>query len=123
MIRRPPKFTLTDTLFPYAPLFRSVPASSRPPGMADDAFATEVSEGVRALTASAPGLVLVVVLLASTAVAQLGRLLAIARERSEEHTSELQSLMRTSYAVFCLKKKKQYYTSLASDNQVDNNNL
>src|SRR3546814_21098169 len=80
MIRRPPKFTLTDTLFPYAPLFRSVPAASRPPGMADDAFATEVSEGVRALTASAPGLVLVVVLLASTAVAQLGRLLAIARE-------------------------------------------
>lgn len=57
-----------------------VPDASRLPGMADDAFAREVSDGVQALTAGAPGLVLVVVLLAATAVAQLGRLLAIARE-------------------------------------------
>src|SRR3546814_6381827 len=72
MIRRPPRSTRTDTLFPYTTLFRSPIDSSRtfdwlprwPRGQSE------------------------------------------ARPRSEEHTSELQSLMRISYAVFCLKKKK-----------------
>src|SRR3546814_3068867 len=86
MIRRPPRSTLTDTLFPYTTLFRSL-AISR------DRSARRVhlrgGDGRRV----------------RTAVAALRR---GTRDRSEEHTSELQSLMRISYAVFCLKKKKTY---------------
>src|SRR3546814_3812211 len=84
MIRRPPRSTRTDTLFPYTTLFRSpqgraslrrhLPDSSRDPRGASRRD-TEHNRGARQL-------------------------------RSEEHTSELQSLMRISYAVFCLKKKK-----------------
>src|SRR3546814_8651846 len=86
MIRRPPRSTRTDTLFPYTTLFRSqgdratVTASPAPPtihdfgGFPDEQFAM--------------------------------------RYRSEEHTSELQSLMRISYAVFCLKKKKEKQKSI-----------
>src|SRR3546814_1920296 len=75
MIRRPPRSTRTDTLFPYTTLFRSIVAAG--------------------LQAFAQGL--------QVAPVRLGR----PADRSEEHTSELQSLMRISYAVFCLKKKKQ----------------
>src|SRR3546814_9013888 len=81
MIRRPPRSTRTDTLFPYTTLFRSrrraVCADRREPAriVRDDQ--------------------------------SLAR-----RKRSEEHTSELQSLMRISYAVFCLKKKNNvHYTA------------
>src|SRR3546814_18359018 len=82
MIRRPPRSTRTDTLFPYTTLFRSH-AGARPrrpprrlgPGRARVHEREPVERG------------------------ELGR--------SEEHTSELQSLMRISYAVFCLKKKKK----------------
>src|SRR3546814_5189265 len=74
MIRRPPRSTRTDTLFPYTTLFRSV--TSAPPVRARARAWLGVSGG-GAVTG-----------------------------RSEEHTSELQSLMRISYAVFCLKKKK-----------------
>src|SRR3546814_1621002 len=110
MIRRPPRSTRTDTLFPYTTLFRSAISA-----------VTRISE-------------------AETGGAELVRLPASAPKRrsrqpeprprrrhaetilssyrSEEHTSELQSLMRISYAVFCLKKKKtqnrqnsQYFTS------------
>src|SRR3546814_5229554 len=77
MIRRPPRSTRTDTLFPYTTLFRS-------------------GEHVAHLER---GIVRHVELVA----AAVGR----AQMRSEEHTSELQSLMRISYAVFCLKKKKK----------------
>src|SRR3546814_10779788 len=82
MIRRPPRSTRTDTLFPYTTLFRSL-------GISPGATETDPGETVRAkndcvLTRN-PG----------------------ATERSEEHTSELQSLMRISYAVFCLKKKQK----------------
>src|SRR3546814_2319320 len=101
MIRRPPRSTRTDTLFPYTTLFRSIfPATS-------------VYGATKA------------------AVRHLGK--ALAREwarrginvnilqpgyfesemtRSEEHTSELQSLMRISYAVFCLKKKKEKHRNM-----------
>src|SRR3546814_7101217 len=87
MIRRPPRSTRTDTLFPYTTLFRSgerphLPAPDRddcPPGR------RSAADGRRILLLRAH--------------AQAGR--------SEEHTSELQSLMRISYAVFCLKKKKK----------------
>src|SRR3546814_6314432 len=103
MIRPPPRFTRTDTLFPYTTLFRS-PAPGRPPFLY---FFLYCGSEAR-LDRSAPR---------SRIARQAGNQAGIARpdeqlvdifpvERSEEHTSELQSLMRISYAVFCLKKKK-----------------
>src|SRR3546814_6460256 len=94
MIRRTPRSTRTDTLFPYTTLFRSC--------------ATPVAEGMKVFTKSPKAIA------AQRAVMEF---LLINHpldcpicdqggERSEEHTSELQSLMRISYAVFCLKKKK-----------------
>src|SRR3546814_2680256 len=104
MIRRPPRSTRTDTLFPDTTLFRSAtaaphvgrgqswgpatrgatgPSGAKPPAEASGAFS-----GREAPCDTVP--------------------------RSEEHTSELQSLMRISYAVFCLKKKKKNKTSKTS---------
>src|SRR3546814_9438789 len=86
MIRRPPRSTRTDTLFPYTTLFRSI--------------ATHVS--IRTSDTSTTHYQI-----ASQAYGTL-RYRVIVNDhtlRSEEHTSELQSLMRSSYAVFCLKKK------------------
>src|SRR3546814_17271642 len=93
MIRRPPRSTRTDPLFPYTTLFRS----ERPPGAppADPMNAPETIIPAEAPPAQED----------KRAAVPLGK-----RVRSEEHTSELQSLMRNSYAVFCLKKKK--YTIL-----------
>src|SRR3546814_7651966 len=82
MIRRPPRSTLTDTLFPYTTLFRS-PDRVQP--VEGGAVAGDGDAGGRVWKPRA---------------GQCGG------ARSEEHTSELQSLMRISYAVFCLKKKK-----------------
>src|SRR3546814_1808722 len=109
MIRRPPRSTRTDTLFPYTTLFRSGGycrsvgwpmvrgdddrrwrrQCARDDGQADIPGSGTGTTGVRhaAMTAS----------------------FGERRSRSEEHTSELQSLMRISYAVFCLKKKKKRY--------------
>src|SRR3546814_6090747 len=86
MIRRPPRSTRTDTLFPYTTLFRSI-GDAR--GFSELFFAVVGQPFDR-----------------------LDRLGCLAHHRqsfgrSEEHTSELQSLMRISYAVFCLKKKKK----------------
>src|SRR3546814_4850911 len=78
MIRRPPRSTRTDTLFPYTTLFRSL---GRPQGVQSPADQGYLRDRLRLRGATC-------------------------RRRSEEHTSELQSLMRISYAVFCLKKKK-----------------
>src|SRR3546814_12859003 len=78
MIRRPPRSTRTDTLFPYTTLFRSL--TGRLP-----AFTAAITHLSGELDRRGEG----------------------SGPRSEEHTSELQSLMRISYAVFCLKKKKQ----------------
>src|SRR3546814_12587272 len=79
MIRRPPRSTRTDTLFPYTTLFRShQPAVARAPPAGRDAGCDHLVRAADHVPAA----------------------------RSEEHTSELQSLMRISYAVFCLKKKK-----------------
>src|SRR3546814_10214902 len=94
MIRRPPRSTRTDTLFPYTTLFRSADQQpiqrQRQQGTGRDAeagdqhiFGDEIAQDVAAPCA----------------------------QRSEEHTSELQSLMRISYAVFCLKKKIQTQTT------------
>src|SRR3546814_4072695 len=98
MIRRPPRSTPTDTLFPYTTLFRSLLVLQL--GVALVGIGAEAARiGVPHVDA---GLAL---------GGPLGELPAGAAgggdaERSEEHTSELQSLMRISYAVFCLKKKK-----------------
>src|SRR3546814_1605208 len=96
MIRRPPRSTRTDTLFPYTTLFRSRSADSF--GREGDRQAAELKLGV---IRSAPA-----ELLQSIAAALRPSFAIELVERSEEHTSELQSLMRISYAVFCLKKKK-----------------
>src|SRR3546814_8640256 len=87
MIRRPPRSTRTDTLFPYTTLFRS-PARRlvRPWRQARAAGGADARGRLRSH-----------------------------RPRSEEHTSELQSLMRISYAVFCLKKKKQQQLTVHPD--------
>src|SRR3546814_9848283 len=100
MIRRPPRSTRTDTLFPYTTLFRSSRLRSclHPQQFADDLEATEDQQ-----TDPAGGQH------ADDDARQHQHAVALdlaERGRSEEHTSELQSLMRISYAVFCLKKKK-----------------
>src|SRR3546814_8190614 len=129
MIRRPPRSTRTDTLFPYTTLFRSrrglpprAPNAARRrrgggdavtllPAITEDAFLggrvklRQPEVGYRAaidpvlLAAAVPAV-------AGERVADLG-----CGVRSEEHTSELQSLMRISYAVFCLKNKTTHTTT------------
>src|SRR3546814_4779216 len=104
MIRRPPRSTRTDTLFPYTTLFRSHRPHLRhgeehhhlQPGAHEHAAARGEGHRVRDLPRRHPDQ-----RLGLPARDQPGQETA----RSEEHTSELQSLMRTSYAVFCLKKK------------------
>src|SRR3546814_7988507 len=92
MIRRPPRSTRTDTLFPYTTLFRS------PLGGTFLYRSRDGADG-EALRAGGPP--------RSRVYGNRSRRLRHGRlDRSEEHTSELQSLMRISYAVFCLKKKK-----------------
>src|SRR3546814_6457470 len=97
MIRRPPRSTRTDTLFPDTTLFRSE--------------AGEVVHAVVLFAANDDGSQLLCYIdeglpsqLPMTLLA--GKVYVHCNDRSEEHTSELQSLMRISYAVFCLKKKK-----------------
>src|SRR3546814_4917049 len=93
MIRRPPRSTRTDTLFPYTTLFRSTWRGN--PVFIDHRTQQQIQQAeavdVEALPDPQP----------DSARVQKPEWL-----RSEEHTSELQSLMRISYAVFCLKKKK-----------------
>src|SRR3546814_8179982 len=108
MIRRPPRSTRTDTLFPYTTLFRSdrhfVSQIGHGNGFRHVYFAGDEFDRLRlfalglGITATAPG------------ITALGTLAGFTT-RSEEHTSELQSLMRISYAVFCLKKKKTINTT------------
>src|SRR3546814_5472485 len=90
MIRRPPRSTRTDTLFPYTTLFRSLDLKPR----------AKVFYAARELREIGSG---------DISFKLVGRDM----QRSEEHTSELQSLMRNSYAVFCLQKKKTKITSLS----------
>src|SRR3546814_8885690 len=102
MIRRPPRSTRTDTLFPYTTLFRS--RADRRTGRSCDGCggANPLPAGRPRRHRSPPGSGL----------------------RSEEHTSELQSLMRISYAVFCLKKKKKkntHKTKISASNMHKNN--
>src|SRR3546814_10178015 len=120
MIRRPPRSTRTDTLFPYTTLFRSVfggchacavdkesrgfvchvPAmANRPLPFPDDDPATRARQALARARADLAGR-------SDTAMQEVGVQPPAVAPRSEEHTSELQSLMRISYAVFCLKKKQ-----------------
>src|SRR3546814_4753898 len=104
MIRRPPRSTRTDTLFPYTTLFRSPRCrcwcrSCRPRRPIDPIRLT-LRAPRRYTSDGAP-------------VAQQDR---ASDSRSEEHTSELQSLMRISYAVFCLKKKTDQEWNITSQN-------
>src|SRR3546814_6605475 len=87
MIRRPPRSTRTDTLFPYTTLFRSDQKTGR---RRSRHRLREAASGLLAARQGDP--------------ARPG---SPRQRRSEEHTSELQSLMRISYAVFCLKKQKK----------------
>src|SRR3546814_3573885 len=113
MIRRPPRSTRTDTLFPYTTFFRADCAFDLRTPLADALVAYAVVELAEELD-FLPG----IPVHALAAIAELleqrperGELLveirvvALDHRRSEEHTSELQSLMRTSYALFCLKTK------------------
>src|SRR3546814_8949212 len=106
MIRRPPRSTRTDTLVPYTTLFRSKPqAASETMNMLTKIGRAE-DQASETHTAPRPwrrGLLIGVPL----AILAWGGYSITHRGRSEEHTSELQSLMRTSYAVFCLKKTTQ----------------
>src|SRR3546814_17830689 len=103
MIRRPPRSTRTDTLFPYTTLFRS-------PNQPYDVKTVieHIVDGGDFLETQP--------LFAPNIVVGFGRVegrsVGIIANRSEEHTSELQSLMRISYAVFCLKKKTQHTTHI-----------
>src|SRR3546814_5572687 len=110
MIRRPPRSTRTDTLFPYTTLFRSRPAGAAAlrgrcrarhgcagrPGAHRDPHDGQHHRCLELPAAAAAG---------------------GSEGRSEEHTSELQSLMRNSYAVFCLKKKIQLHIRTNITNQ------
>src|SRR3546814_8378115 len=104
MIRRPPQSTRTDTLFPYTTLFRSVAALRR---TADNAESTLAAIDQAALKDKAIQRQLDEQLAAILKGQDRAAAGSSATIRSEEHTSELQSLMRISYAVFCLKKKKK----------------
>src|SRR3546814_10374692 len=120
MIRRPPRSTRTDTLCPYTTLFRSPPriwkcGVGRTFQITATFASMSVSENVQLALATHAG-----------ETRSLGRRLAArhseraAALRSEEHTSELQSLMRISYAVFCLKKKNLIKTTITDPRQSHN---
>src|SRR3546814_9242701 len=109
MIPRPPRSTRTDTLFPYTPLFRS--------------RVTREASKTRDITGGLPRVAVLFEARVPKDVSVIAKLSGriefvkdykAKRKRSEEHTSELQSLMRISYAVFCLKKKIQKYISAPS---------
>src|SRR3546814_2107000 len=112
MIRRPPRSTRTDTLFPYTTLFRSprsgariefrverIPANEGEVTMTMTPAQEALSDDAKAAGAAWFGMM--------SHVGRSSLIFHMVESRSEEHTSELQSLMRISYAVFCLKKKTE----------------
>src|SRR3546814_2529640 len=108
MIRRPPRSKRTDTLFPYTTLFRSKNSSEE--GITGVVGQVEAEWEGAAESEDEPTLSdLTPAEVASLAPGASVELSATVTARSEEHTSELQSLMRISYAVFCLKKKKPHH--------------
>src|SRR3546814_1022542 len=123
MIRRPPRSTRTDTLFPYTTLFRSpetapasAPLASKMIFFASDGMRPDLVDKY-----AAEGLM-------PTYKDMMAKGVKGDNGRSEEHTSELQSLMRISYAVFCLKKikstkKYKMYTILTKYNTTKQNSI
>src|SRR3546814_4386015 len=105
MRRRPPRSTRTDTLCPYTTLFRSVIETRSGPSTAAIVPSRPLAsgDGARAIAFDAGG-----ELSLDTFFSHV-REDSVERQRSEEHTSELQSLMRISYVVFCLQKKTIIY--------------
>src|SRR3546814_8054268 len=110
MTRRPPRSTRTDTLFPYTTLFRSDQAEGLAIGRVVHLRCVELAQQIQPFRI----------------LAQRQRhrpvqdeLRGIRLDRSEEHTSELQSLMRISYAVFCLKKKTSATSQTHHTQQTD----
>src|SRR3546814_8300272 len=102
MTRRPPRSTRTDTLFPYTTLFRSQEIRMHEfIDSSDDVLALAVSGKITGSDLDA------IMTRLDSAMARHEKVHMFVETRSEEHTSELQSLMRISYAVFCLKKKHQ----------------
>src|SRR3546814_8669543 len=118
MIRRPPRSTRTDTLFPYTTLFRSVVAHRGDRTIrcrqVDPARSTDRQQPRHPRTGDLAGDRPLHPLRAAPLPDRTGR--------SEEHTSELQSLMRISYAVFCLKKKKKTQDQATKYNNKQYNN-
>src|SRR3546814_2255480 len=100
MIRRPPRSTRTDTLFPYTTLFRSIKVS-----VVDSATQQCIASSQYPDIESE-------IIVKNVGWAE--------QDRSEEHTSELQSLMRISYAVFCLKKKTIFIATQNTTQYKDN---
>src|SRR3546814_8685768 len=119
MIRRPPRSTRTDTLFPYTTLFRSArrhgPNLLHELGVRVSGYRAEDRTGLPSRTRRRP---------AHTTDRSRARLSRRRFRRhfggrSEEHTSELQSLMRRSYAVFCLKKKQKQVKTIKNEHLHD----
>src|SRR3546814_10893807 len=112
MIRRPPRSTRTDTLFPYTTLFRSGLYCPRA-GVGEGLLRRLDGKERVAIVRHVPFMTVTPV---KAGVHEHGG----SRGRSEEHTSELQSLMRISYAVFCLKKKNIYQRQHKDTNKQPN---
>src|SRR3546814_10469353 len=102
MIRRPPRSTRTDTLFPDTTLFRS----ELKPCLIAAYYVDKLTKGDP-----------IYIIEPITHILEWEARVHVFDDRSEEHTSELQSLMRISYAVFCLKKKKKQYIHEHKTNQ------
>src|SRR3546814_7774561 len=121
MVRRTPRATRTDTLFPYTTRFRSGPVTARRKDGSAHCFVGQRRGRPQACSSA---LISACVRIPSRLCsAQRSCLVASSRDggaRSEEHTSELQSLMRISYAVFCLKKKITNQTEDTNINTTQN---
>src|SRR3546814_5698920 len=114
MIRRPPRSTRTDTLVPYTTLFRSARGLAHALAAKGAELVAVTDNPVDAAWDDQPAPSAAPVIVHDTALAgqsaadkRAGLADWLKAKRSEEHTSELQSLMRISYAVFCLKKKNK----------------
>src|SRR3546814_6061686 len=118
MIRLPPRSTRTDTLFPYTTLFRSPAATTASLaalfGARSPCLPVATRSNMMRRLAMLDGMAGITCI---TALAVAGCLLAapVAADRSEEHTSELQSLMRISFSRFCLKKQKHIQNAINTE--------
>src|SRR3546814_4428994 len=119
MLRRPPRSTRTDTLFPYTTLFRSKQRSTVEAKQFLLGEAAHHVGGVSVVNAVAEASLKTVPVEERHEKLKILLLAVVRRGRSEEHTSELQSLMRISYAVFCLKKKNNKQITIDNHESTD----